>query len=288
MVINKNDISIIEKDLKNKNIKLLAMVAPSFVVNFDYPCFVEQLKELGFDKATELTFGAKMINRDYHKALKKSKSLVIASPCPGIVTTIKNKYPQYVKNLINTDSPLVAIAKICRKHFPKHKLVFISPCDFKKVECNNSIYIDYVIDYDQIRELFKKYKIKPKKCNVLFDKFYNDYTKIYPLSGGLGKTAHVKGILKKEEVLVLDGIKNVMKFLDNPDPKIKFLDILFCEGGCIGGPHTNKKNTIKQKTKKVIEYLEKAKDEDIPEDRKGIIKKASGIKFSGNSWWIKK
>jgi iron only hydrogenase large subunit-like protein len=283
--MDKNNISIIEKDLRDDKVKLLAMVAPSFVVDFEYPCFVGRLKELGFDKATELTFGAKMINREYHKILKKRKGMVIATPCPGIVTTIKNKYPRYVKNLIKVDSPLVAMGKICRKYYPDYKLVFISPCDFKKVEVENSPHIDYVIDYDQLRELFKKYKIKPKKCNVLFDRFYNDYTKIYPLSGGLGKTANVKGILKEDEILVVDGIKNVMNFLDNPDPKIKFLDILFCEGGCIGGPHNTKKLTIKQKRKKVFDYLKKSKSEDIPENRKGLIGKAKGLKFAGDVWF---
>lgn len=281
---NKNNIPLIEESLRKKT-KMLAMVAPSFVVDFEYPCFVQQLKDLGFDKTTELTFGAKMINRDYHKKFKNSKELVIASPCPGIVQTIKNKYPQYAKNLISVDSPVVAMGKICRKHYPQHKLVFISPCDFKKIEANNSPYIDYVIDYDQLRELFKKHNIKPRKCKILFDKFYNDYTKIYPLSGGLGKTANVKGILKEDEIAIIDGIKNVMKFLDNPDPKIKFLDVLFCEGGCIGGPHTTKKLTIPQKRKKVLDYLKQSKSEDIPEDRKGILEKAKGIRFRGDVWF---
>ncbi len=284
-MVNKNNIPILEKQLRSKNVKLLAMVAPSFVTDFDYPCFMQQLYDLGFDKTTELTFGAKMINRDYHKILKKSNGLVIASPCPGIVTTIKNKYPQYAKNIIRVDSPVVAMAKVCRKHFPRYKLVFISPCDFKKVEANACPHIDGVIDYDQIRELFKKYKIKPRKCDILFNKFYNDYTKIYPLSGGLAKTAQVKNILKSEEVAVIDGIKKVMKFLNAPDPKVKFLDCLFCVGGCIGGPYTNKKLTIKQKRKKVLDYLDFAKSQDIPENRKGLISKAKGLKFSGKVWF---
>jgi iron only hydrogenase large subunit-like protein len=282
---DKNNILEIEPKLRSKKVKLLAMVAPSFVTDFEYPFFVQQLYDLGFDKTTELTFGAKMINRDYHKKLKKSKNLVIASPCPGIVTTIKNRYPQHVKKLIKVDSPMVAMAKVCRKHFPNHKIVFISPCDFKKVEANACPQVDYVIDYDQLRELFKKYKIKKRKCEVLFNRFYNDYTKIYPLSGGLGKTAQVKKILKEEEIAILDGIKNVMGFLDNPDSKVKFFDCLFCNGGCIGGPHTTKKLTIAQKKKKILNYLKEAKQEDIPEDRKGIIKKAKGLKFKGKVWF---
>src|SRR4030043_218032 len=101
--------------------KSVAMLAPSFVVDFSYPNIISQLKGLGFDKVVELTFGAKMINREYHKILEHSKELVISSVCPGIVETIKAKYPQYKKNLINVDSPMSATAKICRKIYPEHK-----------------------------------------------------------------------------------------------------------------------------------------------------------------------
>ena len=79
--------------------KYVAMLAPSFVVKFSYPKIINKLKELGFDKVVELTFGAKMVNRDYHKKLAKSKNLLISSACPGIVETIKNKFPNYEKDL---------------------------------------------------------------------------------------------------------------------------------------------------------------------------------------------
>ena len=36
-----------------------------------------------------------------------------------------------------------------------------------------------------------------------------------------------------------------MKYIAKPNPKVKFVDCLFCDGGCIGGPHTNKKLSIK-------------------------------------------
>ncbi len=278
-MFEKNNINKIVSELE-QGVKMIALVAPSFVAEFEYPSIIFRLRALGFDKAIELTFGAKMINRDYHKKLKNSKELVIASPCPGIVETICNKYPQYKKNLIKVDSPMIATAKISKKQYPQHKTVFISPCDFKKIESENSEYIDYVIDYEQLREIFKKKKIKKIKGDVLFNKFYNDYTKIFPLSGGLAKTAHLKGVIKKEEVLIIDGIKKIMKFLDNPNPKIKFLDVLFCVGGCIGGPHTSK-IPISVKKKKVLDYLEKSKDEDIPEERKGLIEKAGELKFGG-------
>ncbi len=265
----------------SKKEKYVAMLAPSFVVDFSYPKIIHQLRELGFDKIVELTFGAKMINRDYHKKLKKSKELVIASVCPGVVETIKNKFPRYKKNLIKVDSPMIATAKICKKIYPNYKIVFISPCDYKKTEAQKTNYIDYVVDYGRLKKLLKKIKIK-KKGKILFDKFYNDYTKIYPVAGGLSKTANLKGSLKENEVMIIDGINDVIKFLKKPKKGIRFLDATFCKGSCVGGPCINSKLPIKLRKKKILNYLKKAKQEDIPDTRKGIIKRAKGISFSSN------
>jgi len=284
----KTDIPLIEKELKN-NVKMVALVAPSFVVNFEYPQFIHQLRDLGFDKVVELTFGDKMINREYHEQLslqkkelrKKESNFLISTTCPGIVSIINEKYPQYVKNLIKIDSPMIAMAKICKKTYPKHKTCFTTPCNFKKTEAEDSKYIDYVIDYQQLDELFLKNKIKMNNNHIHFDKFYNDYTKIYPLSGGLSKTAHLKGVLKKGEEKTIDGIGGVMKFLDSPDKKIRFLDCTFCKGGCIGGPFTSKL-PIKEKIKKISRYMAIAKKESIPLGRAWIIKKASGINFKNS------
>jgi iron only hydrogenase large subunit-like protein len=275
-----------KKELKMKSLKFplkgkyIAMVAPSFVVDFSYPSLIWQLKKLGFDKIVELTFGAKMVNREYHKVLGKANKMLISSVCPGIIDMIKNKFPQYKNNLIPVDSPMIAMAKICKKTYPDYKIVFLSPCNFKKVEAKNSGIVDYVIDYRELKELFLKYKISSKKEKVYFDKFYNDYTKIYPLSGGLSKTAHLKGIIEKDEVKIIDGVGEVIKFLQKPENKIKFLDCNFCIGACIGGPCINSKENIKVRRKKVLKYLNIAHDEDIPNTRLGLIEKAKGINFS--------
>lgn len=276
--MEEGDINSVLKALKNKE-KIVVMLAPSFVAEFSYPEIVFQLKKAGFDKIVELTFGAKMINRDYHKQLCKSKQLLISSVCPGIVETINSQMPQYKNNLIKVNSPMVATAKICKKIFPKHKVLFISPCHFKKTESKNTKIISYVLDYQQLKQLFKQLKIEKVKIKHFhFDKFYNEYTKIYPLTGGLSKTAHLKGIIKKEEVKVIDGIANVLTFLKNPDKKTRFLDVNFCVGGCVGGPCISSRN-IEQNKKKVLTYLTMAKHENIPEVDKGLVKKAKGISF---------
>ena len=170
--MNKNNIQQIEEKLKKKT-PMIALVAPSFLTDFEYPSIVYQLKKLGFDKVVELTFGAKMVNREYHKLLKKSKKLVIASPCPGVVSTLQNNFPKLKNQIALVDSPLIAMAKICKKQYPKHHVVFISPCDFKKIESENSKYIDGVIDYEQLKETIEDYRtlvVKYKESEALRDK----------------------------------------------------------------------------------------------------------------------
>jgi iron only hydrogenase large subunit-like protein len=280
--MNKNNLNQIEKILKKKNTKVIALVAPSFVAEFEYPAIISQLKELGFDKIVELTFGAKLVNHEYHAILEKPENrekLLIASVCPATVDFVKTKHPEYIKNLMPVDSPMIATAKVCKKVYPKHKTIFISPCHAKKIEAENSRYLDYVIDYQQLGFLFKKYDIKKKACCHVWDRFYNDYTKIYPLSGGLSKTAHVKGILHKKYSIVIDGVNAFDNFLKNPDKKIRFIDTSFCVGGCIGGPCLSKNTSLNLRKKRLMNYLEMAKHEKIPEKRKGILEKAKGIDF---------
>lgn len=279
-----DNLKIISQALIDKK-KMVAMIAPSFIAEFSYPEIIFNLKELGFDKIVELTFGAKIINKEYHNLLEKDPTkFYISTVCPGVVETIRTKHPELVKNLINIDSPMVATAKICRKYYPKHKTVFISPCHFKKIEAGKSNYVDYVLDYQELKRLLEERHIdlnKGKNCRHHFDKFYNDYTKIYPLAGGLSRTAHLNGVLKKGEEKVIDGITNVEKFIQSKKnlKGIRFLDANFCVGGCIGGPCISKQLSLKQRKKRLLNYLRVVKCERIPDIDKGLLKKAKGIKL---------
>ena len=265
-----------------KGTKLVAMLAPCFVAQFDYPQIIGQLRALGFDKVVELTFAAKIVNHEYHKILKDSKGFLISTVCPGVVSTIKTKFPQYNKNLIKVYSPMIVMGKVCRKLYPNHKIVFVSPCNFKKIEAKTTDDVDVVIDMTELAELMKKNKINSKniKSNMKFDKFYNDYTKIYPLAGGLSKTAHIKQIMNLEKSRSIDGIAKVIEFLKKPDKQVKFLDANFCVGGCIGGPLLTKERSLEEKKERVLDYVKMALKEKIPGGEKGVFKEAKGIKIT--------
>jgi len=275
------------KESKRKNApKLVLMCAPSFIVDFKYDTFVKTVKGLGFDKVTELTFGAKIVNQCYHKYIKENKNKqekFIATVCPASVELIKNKYPYLKRFLLPFDSPMIVMAKILKKNYPKYKIVFASPCYAKKMEAKNAKYknnplIDAVITFAELKQIIAKEKPKETNNSHKFDSFYNDFTKIYPLSGGLGQTLNKHGILKENEMISCDGFKKISRVFDKNLNKT-FFDVLFCEGGCIGGNGIVSKMPILLKKRKVISYRNKAKRE--PMDKKqGINKYFKGIDFS--------
>jgi hypothetical protein len=114
----------------------------------------------------------------------------------------------------------------------------------------------------------------------MFDKFYEEYTKIYPLSGGLSATMNKHGILTKDKILIAEGPEKVEKLLASKIPEnIRFLDILFCKGGCIGGPGIASSDSIDIRYKRVIDYRNFAKVEKMGKHR-GLIKDTKGISFA--------
>ncbi len=255
----------------NLNEKYLCLLAPSFVSEFDYPETVYRLRKLGFDKVLELTFGAKMTNLAYYTILKESiekneKKTWIASPCPTLVNFIKVKYSHLVENLVPVHSPMGCMGLICKKFYPKHKIVFIGPCVTKKLEGKELGTIDYVMTFKELEELFKEKNIPEKIVEseycVSFDKFYNDYTKIYPISGGLSSTLHYKDIFKDRDILIKETTKDLTKifdgFKDGVYKHYKFLDLLTCEGGCINGPGMVGNLSIKKRRKRVLGYRDYA------------------------------
>ena len=282
----KKVLELIKKSKTKKGDKVILMSAPSFIVDFNYDSFVPTMKGLGFDKVTELTFGAKIVNECYHNYIKANKTTqekFIATVCPASVELIKNKYPYLKRFLLPFDSPMIVMAKVLKKNYPKSKIVFASPCFAKKIEAKNSKYkgkelIDAVITFAELKQIIAKEKPKKTNTSHKFDSFYNDYTKIYPLSGGLGKTLNKKKILTEKEMVSCDGFKKISRVFDKYLDKT-FFDVLFCKGGCIGGNGVSSKLPIIIKKRKVLSYRNLAKREkmDKKEKNKEYFK---GIDFS--------
>jgi iron only hydrogenase large subunit-like protein len=279
--------------------KLCLMAAPAYVADFDYKYFVQLMKNLGFDKVTELTFGAKIVNQQYHKYIKehysdyvnggkkKDKNFrdkFIASVCPASVSLIEHQHPELKKYLLPFVSPMAAMAKVVRKNYPEHTIVFLAPCGAKKVEASKFFeksgkkLIEACVTFSEMKQIVAKENPSKHHCSPIFDSFNNSYTSIYPLSGGLSATLHYKGILDKKDMVACDGCKNLTSlFSKNPD-KV-FYDILFCNGGCIGGPGVASRAPISIRKQRVLRYKAHSKKHKTAK-KQGTEEYTKGIDFS--------
>ena len=286
----KNGMELQKKIDLIKNNEAVALLAPSFCIDFKYPNIIGMLEHLGFKEVTELTFGARMVNWAYANYIKENpdQPLYIASPCPTVVAMIQTQYPELVKYLVPVVSPMTAMAKIYKQKNPNRKVVFISPCFAKEnVEAPKyPEFIDAVITLKDLKDIFEKENIKEQDFNrnYKFDSLIREYTKIYPVSGGLASTSHIHKLFKDEEILITDGVENIKKALDDfkaGNSKYKFLDLLNCDGGCIGGPAINNKDFPTEKKKKiVVEYTKNSSEDKMGEKRIGTVEKAEEIDFS--------
>jgi len=153
--------------------------------------------------------------------------------------------PALVPNLAPIVSPAVALGRVIKQQYrPEAKVVFIGPCIAKKAEIsdpNVAGAIDSALTFDELRQMWAEAGVNPAALPAQpFDGPPPAVGRIFPVPGGLLKTALLNGDILENDILVTEGRDNVLeiiKALLSSDLRldVRFLDILFCEG-CIAGP----------------------------------------------------
>ncbi len=256
------------KMLLDKREHLVAMVAPSFPLMFGYPEIITKLRALGFEHIVEVSAGAKKTNEAVGKLLKENPtSRFITSPCASFVRYVRTKHPEMLKYLaFQADSPMVATAKIVHETYPDSKPVFIGPCIVKKLEASE----DYpelnmlVLTYKELNQVLEEKGLAtiPTNPKDTFD-ISEGHTRIYPFDGGLTESSGIRSILSPDEIRIVSGYKNCEATLKefNDNTKIRFVDILFCDGGCISGPGVTSSLSVEERKNKIMEYANTFKKE---------------------------
>jgi len=248
-------------NLIDKKEKMVAMIAPSFLVDFDSLEVIGMLKRLGFKYVAEVTKGAIETNKQLLDLLKNNpEKRYITNPCPNIVRVIRSRFPELVQYLTPIDSPMSATAKIVAKKWPKYKKVFIGPCIAKKMEAKEDRpELDIlVLTYQEIKKVFEIKNIAPEPADkgATFD-IKGTGTRLYPISGGLAQSSCLNEKLTDPEMDIISGPKVANEFLERffTDKKdVMVLDILSCDGGCINGPGVCSKESLPSRRQKVINF----------------------------------
>lgn len=248
----------------HENERVAACLAPSFVVEFldlEPGQLVSALKHAGFWKVYEVAFGADLVSREYHKLLTKKEweGPCISTACPAIVNLVEKFYPRLVPALAPIVSPMVATGRYIKAVYGEEvKVVFIGPCIAKKEEIHDQREawgVDAVLTFDELRKLVPDTNLEPAN----FDNPPAGLGRVYPLSGGLLKSAAFDYDLLQTEIMTVEGKDNCLAMLEalqKSNGKRCFIDALFCEG-CINGPMLSAGLDMFQKREKVVAYYAK-------------------------------
>ncbi|MBC7187397.1 MAG: 4Fe-4S binding protein, partial [Calditrichaeota bacterium] len=224
-----------------------ALLAPSFPAAFpDHRPgqLVAALKKLGFAKVVEVAVGADMVASEYARLFRQSSmTTIISTPCPAIVEFIQKYHPALLLHMAPIVSPMIATGRAIKaKYDPDSHLVFIGPCIAKKkekVDPKVGGVIDEVLTYQELKEMLKEAGIDvAAEAESSFDPPHPRVGRIFPVSGGLLRTAALEADLLDNDIIVTEGPERVVEILDKVEEgkvEARFLDLLFCRG-CIAGP----------------------------------------------------
>ena len=247
-------------------IAILGCSYPAFFNDIRPGQLVAGIKALGFAEVHEGASGVELIRRAYQLEIEnqeKSTPSLISSHCPAIVDLIERHYPQLLRNLLKTVSPMIAAGRFIKETLgSRTKVVYISSCIAGKFEIaaeQVSDAIDVVLTYKELNEMFKIRKLDLSRLhNQPFDGVppHNE-SRLFAIAGGPHNAFGVKSDMFHPEFLSSEGPENALEIIrDLAAGRItpRFVDIRFCPGGCIGGPGKNNRLTTFSKRNLIYQH----------------------------------
>lgn len=178
---------------------------------------------------------------------EKIQSFMTTSCCAGYNQLIKKHLPEIKPFVSDTKTPLFYTAEIVKKENPDAVTVFIGPCVAKRAEGYEDPNVDFVINYEELGALFVAKKIQITELEE--SKYTTEASKQARNFGYCGGVAEsVKKSLRNEDSVkscIINGlnkesIRQLKKYAASGecDNGCNLVEVMCCEGGCIGGNAT--------------------------------------------------
>lgn len=245
-------------DLIKNNKTVIAIVAPAIIGQFGENVTMEMIRtsliSIGFSDMIEVAFAADVLSIkeavEFNKHVNSTKDLMITSCCCHMwVGMLRKVYKDLVKDLSPSVSPMIAAGKIIKALDKDAKVVFIGPCIAKKAEAKEKDLegiIDFVLTFQELKEIFKALEIDPSSLKGIPTKEYASLGgRSYARTGGVSLAVSdcIKELYPEKfkyfKAIQADGIKDCKELLNKALKKeidATFIEGMGCKGGCVGGP----------------------------------------------------
>lgn len=240
-------IDILKKSENNTKYRVYAVIAPAIVGQCRIGRVTQvatAIKMLGFHQVVEAALGADITL--HHEAKEwAERGIMTTSCCPSFVAFIEKKYPELVKYISSSPSPMIETAKLIRRSDPTAKIIFIGPCSSKKLEYRlekTQGMIDSVMSFEELQAFVDARDIDPATLEDSELDNASFYGRIFAKSGGI-----TQGIMDVAKSMGVDGLKpctmngleecnKALMLLKMGKATQNFFEGMACDGGCINGP----------------------------------------------------
>lgn len=233
------------KDMSNYKVKV-ALISSVLYAQFGLdisPYLVRSaVKEMGFDFTADVAFGTEVSSFYLRELIRENpEKIYISSMCPSVVKLIQIRFPSLVGYLTPIASPEEISARYVKERLissgyreDEIGIFLITPCTAKSADIKEGKGFHYINGTISVSEAYKYIikslkTVKEDQSEPIFGEGIS-----WVRDGGEAKSL---GILN---YLVVDGVKNVLKVLDDLElgklKGISFIEGRMCSGGCVGGP----------------------------------------------------
>ena len=266
----RNDLERVKRLLQEEKYVAVS-IAPSFPSLFEkwqVNRVPSLLRKLGFYYAAETSEAAYFVAKESAKYIGgDGKSECYTSACPSFINMVEKYFPDEIDSIAPVVSPMIAHGRRLKNKLGGNiKVVFIGPCIAKKEEAERSYNagaVDYVLTFTELFEWMEEEQIDFRNLEESdFDEFVSGSARMFPLEGGLAKTASMNTDLTHTNNYFVSGYDEINDILSarlgSEIPN--FIEAMMCKGGCLNGPGFPSAQNFFESRKRVQEY-HRSKDE---------------------------
>lgn len=200
--------------------------------------------------------------------MEKGDEFMTTSCCAGYNQFVKKHLPEIKPFVSDTKTPLYYTAELVKQKYPEAKIVFVSPCVAKRSEVQENPNVDYLMNYEELSAYFDGRGINVSLCEeTTFAVECSKQGRSFGVSGGVAaavkkasacedsvKPCYINGLSKET-------IRDMKKYAkDGKCENGNLIEVMCCEGGCIGGNATL--NSPKLAAKTLVGFVKDGKDID--------------------------
>ncbi len=267
-----------------KGDKIIAAVAPAIAGQFGAKASLGKIKtallQLGFDDMFEVAEGADLgcIAEAHHYVSEVATGklpFLLTSCCPAWAVLAKTQFPDFVAEVSQELTPMVATARKIKEKDPEARVVFIGPCAAKKLEASRKSlrsFVDFVLTFEELAGMFaaKDIKVDVLEESPLRITHTTGAGRGYAVAGGVAAAIErtIKEYYPETEVNIYhaEGLADCKKMLTLAKAgKIKgcLIEGMGCPGGCVAGVGTI---IPPEKAKVLVDMFSKNSEKQVPEE----------------------